>query len=118
MSISLISHPATTKKGNEYKKSNVAKTSTFLAGAAFSGYAVTRPGVNFTAKKVFAGIRNAAKNPEFAEKITKNLKKYVIASKAVAVAMVMTAAIGVGVVTDAIVNKVKAKKADKAAQKA
>lgn len=118
MSIQAVSFGATTKNGNQYKKTNVGKYVGAAMGVGAATISVSEvnkmPKINILRK--FVSARTEMINNGFtkiaANKVIRNLYRVGIVGGFIAVGLIYT---GLGAVADAFVNKYRANKADKMA---
>lgn len=122
-----------TKNGNEYNATKVGKltgTAVGTGAAVYTGYAVhngkklltedagnlIKEITNFMVASLPEEITSGIKGgfDKFVEEIPKNLRKYINIGSPIIAGVALLSAIGVGAVVDAMINKVKAFKADKA----
>ena len=119
MSIQSVSFGATTKNGNQYKKTSVGKyigaTYGLVAATASSILVLNMPKTSVIRK--FIPLRKKLINSGFskieAKKLINNSAKCGFVGGIIGVIAGYTA---IGVIGDAIVNKIRAKKADKRAE--
>lgn len=121
MSIQAISFGATTKNGNQYKKTNVGKYIGAALGMSAATIAVSEvnkmPKINVLRKFVSGRTEmiNNGLTKIAANKAIRNLYRVGIVGGFITVGLIYT---GLGAVADAFVNRYRANKADETAKKA
>jgi len=112
-SVAFTGKTATTKNGNEYKKTNAGKIIGGITSAAAVGtlavIAPKSPEFKTVLSMIAHSIRVAAPN-------IKNIRGAVLGTLAATAASVVALAVGQGTLTDKIINHNRAKKADKEAR--
>lgn len=97
-----------TKKGNAYQKTNLGKNIGTAVGVALgAGYAIRN-------REVFGQLANSIK--EAGSALPKHAKVCIAADIALGIGLYALRGLVIGAIGDAIANKVKANKADKAAK--